>query len=82
MERSINSATYLRFRELMVEARQEAGLTQAELSARLDKPQQFVSRYELGERRLDVGEFIEIAKTLGIDAPDLIRKLVDVHQQS
>ena len=75
MTRSINSATYVRFRELLIECRNKAGLAQTELADKLGRPQQFVSRYELGERRLDVGEFLEIADHLGIDPAKMIREL-------
>jgi ribosome-binding protein aMBF1 (putative translation factor) len=64
-----------RFRELLVEARQEASLSQAQLSARLKRPQSFVSKYERGERRLDVIEFGEVARALGIDPAKLLAKL-------
>jgi transcriptional regulator with XRE-family HTH domain len=39
--------------ELLVQARKDAGLTQAELGARIGQRQTFVSKVELGERRLD-----------------------------
>ncbi len=58
---------YRRFRELLADERRAAGLTQAELSKRLDRPQSFVSKYERGERRLDVVEFAQVAKALGTD---------------
>lgn len=58
---------YKRLRESLVEARKSATLTQAELAARLARPQSFVSKYERGERRLDVVEFGEVARALRID---------------
>lgn len=61
-----------RARRLLVEARASAGLSQQELAARLGRPQSFVSKYEHGERRLDVGEFVEIAAALGLDSAQLI----------
>ena len=64
-----------RFRELLVAARKEAELTQAELSSRLNRPQSFVSKYERGERRLDVVEFREVACALGVDPVQLLAKL-------
>jgi len=51
----------------LVEARKAAGLSQGALADRLDRHQQFVSRYETGERRLDVVEFIDISRALAID---------------
>jgi transcriptional regulator with XRE-family HTH domain len=66
--RSVFTPEYDRFRQLLVEARRTADLTQAELAARLSRPQSFISKIERGERRLDVVEFFEIAQALGIDA--------------
>jgi len=57
--------------ELLVQARKDAGLTQAELGKRIGQRQTFVSKFELGERRLDVAEFIAVAKAIGAD-PHLI----------
>jgi transcriptional regulator with XRE-family HTH domain len=65
--RSVFTQEYDRFRRLLVEARKTAGLTQAELAARLSRPQSFISKIEHGERRLDVIEFFEVAQALGID---------------
>lgn len=63
-----------KFREFLVEARKKADLTQAQLSSRLKRPQSFVSKYERGERRLDVVEFGEVAKALGIDPLRFLRR--------
>jgi hypothetical protein len=43
------------------EARKSQGMTQAELATLLDRNQSFVAKYEGGERRLDVVEFIDVA---------------------
>lgn len=66
---------YERLRLLLIEAREEAGVTQVELGARLRRPQSFVSKIERGLRRVDVIEFLEIAKALNIDVPTLLRRL-------
>ncbi len=63
------------FCRVMAEEREEAGLTQAELSRRLGKPQSFVSKYERGERRLDVAEFIVIARAMDRDPAKMVRKV-------
>lgn len=47
--------------------RMSLGLTQEALAARLKRHQQFVSRYEAGERRLDVVEFCDVARALSLD---------------
>lgn len=60
---------------MLIECRQKTGLSQTELADKLGKPQQFVSRYELGERRLDVGELLDIADHLNVDAAKMIKEL-------
>jgi transcriptional regulator with XRE-family HTH domain len=74
---TLGNEAYQRFRKLLTEARQAASITQAELSRRLKRPQSFVSKYERGERRLDVVEFADIAKALGIDPIRFLRRFYD-----
>ena len=70
----MDDGAYKRFRELLVEVRKAAGLTQMELSQRLNRPQSFVSKFERGERRLDVVEFGEVARALSVDPAKLLDK--------
>ena len=55
--------------------RVDAGLTQSELASRLSRDQTFVSKYESGERRLDVLELREVCQAIGTDFVTFIRKL-------
>lgn len=75
MTKSVFTTKYDRFRLLLIEARKSVGLTQAELAKKLFRPQSFVSKYERGERRLDVVEFLEVARALGMDAVRFIKNL-------
>jgi transcriptional regulator with XRE-family HTH domain len=61
--------------ERLREARTDAGLTQRDLAARLKKEPSWIAKIELGERRLDIVEFIAIARALGLKEDDLLRKL-------
>jgi len=65
-----------RLRRRLLEARRARGLRQADLADRLGRPQSFVSNYERGERRLEVSEFIVIARVLGVDAAAVVAELV------
>lgn len=75
MTRSVFTGKYERFRQLIVQARKDAGLTQVQLARKLGKPQSYVSKYEIGERRLDVIEFVEVAGALGTTPETLLRRL-------
>ncbi len=75
MPKSTYSPRYERFRGLLVEARKAAGLTQTELAARLERPQSFVSKFENGERRLDLIEFMDVAEVLNIDVAAFLQRL-------
>lgn len=75
MTSSAFTERYERFRQILASARTAAGLTQVELAEKLGRPQSFVSKYERGERRLDVVEFLDIADVLGIDPHEVLKKL-------
>lgn len=76
MEKSLTSAEYARLIALLVAARQTAGIRQQALAKKLNKPQSFVAKYEGGERRLDVVEFITVAEALGADPLKLFRRFI------
>jgi transcriptional regulator with XRE-family HTH domain len=76
ISKSVHSAEQLAFGELMISARKKAGLTQQKLAKRLEKPQSFIAKYEGGERRLDVIEFVAIANAIGADPVRLLKSLI------
>src|ERR1017187_7398549 len=76
IDKSVHSPHQAAFCELMVGARKAAGLTQHALARLLKKPQSFVAKYEGGERRVDVVEFIAIARALGADPLKLMGDFV------
>lgn len=63
---TLHSTTYKKLRRALIDARTQSGMTQTDLAARLRRAQSFVSKYESGERHLDVVEFIEVCKALGV----------------
>jgi transcriptional regulator with XRE-family HTH domain len=68
-----NSTEYEIFRRCMIAARKKAKLTQVAIAKSLNKPQSFVAKYENGERRLDIVEFLIIVRAIGVDPGDIIR---------
>jgi len=75
MPKSLRSSRQRQLTALLVQTRRARGLTQAEVAARLGKPQSFVAKVEGGERRLDVIEFIDLAGALRVSPADLIARL-------
>lgn len=65
MKKRIYLAQRGRLVSLLREMRIEAGLTQVDLAARIERDQAYVSRYESGQRRLDVLEVREICQVIG-----------------
>jgi transcriptional regulator with XRE-family HTH domain len=60
---------------LLKQVRAEAGLTQAAMARKLAQPQSFVSKYESGERRLDVLELRQVCRACGITLAQFVQKL-------
>jgi len=60
---------------LLKAIRTAAGLTQAEMAKKLNQPQSFVSKYESGERRLDILELRQICQACGISLVQFARNL-------
>lgn len=75
MPKSQFSKEYKRFCRLMAEERKAAGMSQQELADALEKPQSYVSKYETGERRVDIIEYIEISRAIGFDSVKVLRIL-------
>jgi transcriptional regulator with XRE-family HTH domain len=67
LAKTLYTERHRKLRELLVAKRKAAGLTQTVLAARLGKPPSYVAKYELGERRLDVLEYLDIAAAIGFD---------------
>jgi transcriptional regulator with XRE-family HTH domain len=63
-----------KLQELLREARTEAGFSQIELAKKLGRPQSFISKFESGERRLDLVELREICKALKISLTDFVKR--------
>jgi len=76
LPKTIYTEKYERLRELLRAERKAAGLTQTVVAQRLGKPPSYVAKYEGGDRRLDVLEFLAVAAAIGFDPCRLIRSLM------
>ena len=76
MTKSVFTENYNMFLNLLVFARKQAGLTQKQVADKLRKNQSYISKYENGERRLDVIEFVDVAKAIGANPIKIFDELV------
>ncbi len=75
MPGSLGTPRYNDLTAKLAQLRKQAGMTQSQLAKKLSKPQSFVAKYEGGERRLDVIEFIDVVEALGGSPTVLIENL-------
>lgn len=59
---------------LLRRLRIDLGLRQVDVAERLGEPQSFVSKYESGERRLDLVELEQVCEALGLSLSELVRR--------
>lgn len=74
MATSIWSVQNQLLQQTLKELRTSASLTQLQLAKKLTKPQSYVSKYESGERRLDLIELREISECCGVTLIELVDK--------
>ena len=74
--KSVYTDAYAMFLQRLIDARKRAGMSQMRLASRLAKPQSFISKYETGERRLDITEFLHIVYMVRADPHAMIDEVV------
>lgn len=74
VDKSIHSPEHNRLTALLRELREQAGLNQADLADLLGVSQTWVSKYELGERRLDLVQLRQVCEALGTTAAELVSR--------
>ncbi|WP_082746212.1 helix-turn-helix domain-containing protein [Sphingomonas sp. CCH5-D11] len=80
MPKTLRSPRHVRLIDLLVEQRNRAGLSQADLAEKLGRYQSVVSQIESGGRRVDVVELLDIAAIIGLDVHALIDDLLSTRQ--
>ena len=73
MSKSLRSKAHLVLVNELRTARKQSGLSQQEVADRLGVPQSFVAKVELGERRLDVVEFLRLSSAIETSPTDILR---------
>lgn len=78
---TIRTKRHQRLVEILITARKQAGIRQAELARRVGKTQTFVTRFEAGQRRIDAIELLALCRIIGIDPVKMVRKLLKVEDE-
>jgi len=68
---------YAHLYKILIDVRHASNLTQSEVAEKLSRPQSFVSKYEQGERRLDVIEFVAVCHALEVDPLEVLKSLME-----
>jgi transcriptional regulator with XRE-family HTH domain len=68
---------YEYLRSELKKTRLAAGLLQTDLAKVLKKPQSYISKVESGERSLDIIEFVDYCKGLGLEPSKWLKRLTD-----
>ncbi|WP_082613482.1 helix-turn-helix domain-containing protein [Bosea sp. Root483D1] len=80
MAATFRSARHQRLAELLAEYRQRAGLHQADVARQLGRHQPFIANIESGQRRVDVTEFLQLAKAIGFDPHTALAALIAIDE--
>lgn len=74
MRKSIHTEEHRRLAARLAELRRDAGVTQVELAAKLGASQSFVTKYESGDRRLDLIQLRDICRALDVRVSVVVRE--------
>jgi transcriptional regulator with XRE-family HTH domain len=74
MEKSIFTTDHRKLQRLLKQVRLGAGLRQEDLADLLGKPQSFVSKYEKGDRRVDLVELRQICLAVGVSLTEFVKR--------
>lgn len=66
---------YQKLIQTLIETRKSQNLTQAQLAQRLGKPQSYVAKIEVFERKLDILEFVVLCKILDVKASEILKMI-------
>ena len=81
-KKSVFTKRYALFRNLLIDARRRAELTQRDIAKSAGRVPSFIANIETGERRLDVIEFLDYCRLLNVDPRELLDQLQAQTEQS
>lgn len=75
MKKSIYTDEFAALAALLRETREAAGLTQVQLAQKIGTSQSFITKMEVGQRRLDLIQLRTVCQALGTTLPAFVTKL-------
>jgi transcriptional regulator with XRE-family HTH domain len=78
MSRTLDSPRHEALAQFLIDKRKRAGLTQAQVAAKLRRYQSFVATVESGQRRIDVVELLDLADAIGFDPREVVKTLKSI----
>jgi len=78
MSRTLRSRRHEALVAFLIDRREKAKLTQAELAKKLGRYQSFVARVESGQRRIDIIELLDLAEVIGFDPREALKRLITI----
>lgn len=78
MDKSPHSVAATALRELLSNKRRSKHLHQMDVANALQRPQSFVSKYENGERKIDVIDFIQICRSMNLDPASILNEYLEI----
>jgi transcriptional regulator with XRE-family HTH domain len=77
MEKSSFTREYKVLCRLLRECREDHAITQVQLAERLGETQSEISKFERGERRLDLVQLYKWCQAIGVRASEFVRSFED-----
>lgn len=78
MPKSLRTPLQRQLQDCLITLRKSNNLTQTDVAQKLGRPQSYVAKYEGGERRLDVVEFVAVAYALGAEPSRLLAEIIRI----
>jgi transcriptional regulator with XRE-family HTH domain len=78
---TIRTKRHAKLVEGLIEAREAAGIRQADLARMVGKTQTFVARFESGQRRIDLVEAAALCEIYGVDPLKFFREVLKVENE-
>lgn len=77
MRHEIYSQEHQKLREVLRRERIAAGLRQSDIAKETNRSQAYISKFEKGDLRLDVVDFVRVCRSIGCDPHKVLDEIFD-----